>query len=95
MCNNTFPPKYKVSVLIFFQQFIFFSFINLNFSKGFSSIKYGLFSIGYNLLIAHVSVGIIPLIMHFTTAVRFFLSCDDLKFSIMPDVKFAVFLVGS
>ena len=46
------------------------------------------------LLIGHVSVTMVPLIMHFTTAICFFPSWHGLKFSIIPVLK-SPFLFGS
>ena len=78
-----------------FKSVISFSFTNFDFRKTSSSIKYGLVSIGYSLLIGLISVAILPLIKDFTTAIYFFPSWDDLKLSIIPVLKSALFLVGS
>ena len=47
------------------------------------------------MLIGRISVAILPLIMHFTTAIRFFPPWNGLKLSIRPGLKSAIFLFGS
>ena len=91
MYNGILPQKCKVIVSIFFQKFII-PFINFNSGQASSSIKYRLVSIGqvYQ-LIGCVNVRIFPFIMHFTTATRFCPSQNDLKFSIVSVLKFALF----
>ena len=63
------PRNIKSKYQYSFKNSIFFSLINFSFSKISSSIKYGLISIGWNLLIGWVSVMILPLIMRFLTTV--------------------------
>ena len=91
MYNRNVKSMYQ----FYFKNLIFFSFTNFNFGKTSSSIKYVLVSIGQSLLIGRFSVTILPLIMHFTTTIRFFPSWDGLKLSIIPVLKSALFLFGS
>ena len=95
MYNNTLPQKCKVNITIFFQKLNILFIYKLSFGKTSSSIKYGLVSIGQNLLIGRGSVLIPPLIMHFKTAIYFFPSWDGLKLSIIPVLKYVLFLLGS
>ena len=95
MYNSTLPQKCKVNVSIFFQKLNLLFIYKLGFGKTSSSIKYGLVSIGQSLLIGRGSVSIPPLIMHFKTAICFFPSWDGLKLSIIPVLKYVLFLFGS
>ena len=91
--NSILPKKFKVNVSTFFQKFniIFvykFQFwSNIFIHQVWTSLK------RIDLLIDRVSVANLPLIMYLTTAICFFPSWNGLKFSIIPVLKSAFFLV--
>ena len=83
ICTTTLSPRnVKSKYQFFFKNVIFFLFINFSFGQTSSFITYRLVSMG--LLIGRVSVAILPLIMHMTTAICFFPSRNGLKFSSIP-----------
>ena len=93
MYNSILPQKCKVNVSIFFQKFNI-PFINFGFGQTSSSIKYKSVSMGqvYQ-LICCVNVRIFPFIMYFTTATRFCVFWNGLKFSTLAVLKCALFFV--
>ena len=86
-CNVNASILFQKFNILFVYKFQFWSHILIH------QVRTSLSRIG--LLIGRVSVAILPLIMHFTTAIRFFPSSNGLKFAIIPVLKFALFLFGS
>ena len=84
MYNSILLQKCKVNVSIFFQKFNILFVSKFQFRSDISLDRIGL-------LIDRVGVTILPLIMHFTTAIRFFPSWNGLKFSVILVLKFALF----
>ena len=91
MYNNILPQKCQVNVSIFFQKFnVLFVYkfqfwLDILIHQVWTSLD------SIDLLVGRNSVVILPLIMHFTIAIRFFPSWNGLKFSIIPVLKSALF----
>ena len=90
--NNTLPQKCKVNVLIFSQKLnILFVYKFQFWSNIFIHQVWTSFD-RTDLLIGRISVAILPLIMHFTTAICFFPFLDGQKFSIIHVLTSAFFV---
>ena len=93
MYNNILPQKCKASVSIFFQKFNILFVYKFQFWSDIFIHQVWTSLDKIDLLTGHVSVGILPLIVYLMTAICFFPSLNGLKFSIIPVLKSAIFLV--